>query len=64
MADYLDYRQAAKLADDLAQHGERLSVSQRVATMERQCRLASRLIRAMLRQVNSSDNWKLPDEEA
>ena len=62
MADYLDYRQVGKLADDLAQLGGRLSVSQRVATMERQCKLASRLIRAMLRQVNPSDNWRLPPE--
>jgi hypothetical protein len=40
-----------------------MSAAQHVARMERQCMQASRLIRAMLRQVNPSDNWKLPDEE-
>jgi hypothetical protein len=62
MADYLDYRQATDLAAELAGYGGRLSVVPRVETMERKCRLAARLIRAMLRQVNSSDNWRLPDE--
>jgi hypothetical protein len=56
-------REASALADNLAQHGGRLSVAQRVATMERQCALAARLIRAMLRQVHSSDVFRLPPEE-
>jgi hypothetical protein len=64
MADYLDHRQATQLASDLAQHGDsRQSVAQRVAIMERHCKLASRLIRAMLRQTNSSDNWRLPPDD-
>ncbi len=65
MADYLDHRQATLLATDLAQYGGKQSLATRLATMECQCRLASRLIRAMPRQVNSSDNWRLdPDPEA
>jgi hypothetical protein len=61
-SEYLDYRQAGKLADDLASHGGKTSLAQRVGTPERHARLASRLIRTMLRQVNSSGNWRLPDD--
>lgn len=61
--EFMTTREATKLADHLAQHGGRLSVAQRVETMERQCRQASRLIRAMLRQVHSSDMFRLPPEE-
>jgi hypothetical protein len=56
-------KEAAMLADELFQCGGKLSVTARVATMERQCRQAARLIRAMLRQVHSSDVWQLPSEE-
>jgi hypothetical protein len=62
MADYLDFRQAEQLADDLASYGQHTS-SAHVARMERQCKQASRLIRAMLRQANRGDNWRLPDDE-
>jgi hypothetical protein len=51
------------LADKLAQHSGRLSVAQRVESMERQCALAARLIQAMLRQVHSSDVFRLAQEE-
>jgi hypothetical protein len=56
-------KEAALLADKLFQCGGKLSVAARVATMERQSRQAARLIRAMLRQVHSSDVWQLPPEE-
>jgi hypothetical protein len=56
-------REAAILADKLCQCGGKHSVATRIATMEMQCRQAARLIRAMLRQVHSSDVWKLPPEE-
>jgi hypothetical protein len=39
------------------------SAAQRLATMETQCRQASRLIWAMLQQVHSSDVWRLPPEK-
>jgi hypothetical protein len=45
-------REAAQLADSLSQYA-----------METQCRLAARLIRAMLRQVHSSDVFRLPPED-
>jgi hypothetical protein len=56
-------REAVALADNLAQLGNKHSVATRLATMETQCRKASRLIRAMLRQVHSSDVFRLPPEE-
>jgi hypothetical protein len=61
--EFMTTREATKLADNLAGHGGRLSMAQRVATMERHCKQASRLIRAMLRQVHSSDIFQLPPEE-
>jgi hypothetical protein len=64
VADYMTTKEAVTLADNLAQHGGKLSAAQRIATMERQCRQASRLIRAMLRQVHHSDVFQLPPEEA
>jgi hypothetical protein len=60
---YLTTREAAKLADDLARYGGKHSLAARLATMERHCALASRLIRAMLRQVHSSDVFALPPDD-
>jgi hypothetical protein len=59
---YLTTREAEKLANDLSQHGGKHSLATRLATMELQCRLAARLIKAMLRQVHSSDVFALPPE--
>jgi hypothetical protein len=56
-------REAIQLADNLSQYGGKQSVAQRIATMERQCKQAARLIKAMLRQVHSSDVFQLPPEE-
>jgi len=56
-------REAATLADNLASYSGKHSVAPRVASMETQARQASRLIRAMLRQVHSSDVFQLPPEE-
>jgi hypothetical protein len=56
-------REAAILADKLSQCGGKHALATRIAMMELQCRQAARLIRAMLRQVHSSDVWQLPPEE-
>jgi hypothetical protein len=60
---YMTTREANTLAENLSQYGGKQSVATRLATMETQCRLASRLIRAMLRQVHSSDVFALPPED-
>jgi hypothetical protein len=60
---YMSAKEAATLADYLSQYGGKRSIAVRIATMETQCRQASRLIRAMLRQVHSSDVFQLPPEE-
>jgi hypothetical protein len=61
--DFMTTREAATLAENLASYSGKHSVATRVASMETQCRKASRLIRAMLRQVHSSDVFQLPPEE-
>jgi len=61
--DFMTTREAATLAENLASYRGKHSVATRLATMETQCRKASRLIRAMLRQVHSSDAFRLPPEE-
>jgi hypothetical protein len=60
--EFMTAKEAATLANNLAQHGGKLSLATRLATMETQCRKASRLIRAMLRKVHSSDVFRLPPE--
>jgi hypothetical protein len=60
---WMTTRKAALLADKLSRYGGRNSVATRIAIMEVQCRQASRLIRAVLRQVHSSDVFRLPPEE-
>jgi hypothetical protein len=60
---WITTREARILADKLAQHSDKHSIVVHVAQMEVQCRQASRLIRAMLRQVHSSDVFLLPPEE-
>jgi hypothetical protein len=60
---HMSAREAAALADGLSRYGGVQSVAGQIGTMETQCRLASRLIRAMLRQAHSSDMWQLPPEE-
>jgi hypothetical protein len=62
MSAWMTTKEAMALADNLSQHGGKNAVATRVATMERQCSQASRLIRAMLRQVHSSDVFELPPE--
>jgi hypothetical protein len=61
-SEYMSQREAAALADELTGYGGKQSVAARLAMMERQCRRAGRLIKAMLRQTNSGDIWKLPPE--
>ena len=55
-------REASQLADKLASFGGKHALATRLAAMEMQCRLASRLIRAMLRQAHSSDVFRLAPE--
>jgi len=59
---YMTTREAIALADNLAGYNGKLSPAERVASMERDCAKASRLIRAMLRQVHHSDVFQLPLE--
>ena len=61
--EFMTTREAATLADNLASYRGKQAVATRVASMETQARQASRLIRAMLRQVHSSDVFQLPPEE-
>jgi hypothetical protein len=56
-------REASTLADNLMLCGGERSLASRIGMMEAQCRQAARLIRAMLRQVHSSDMWRLPPDE-
>lgn len=56
-------KEAGALADSLSRFGGEHSLATRLAAMEAQSRKASRLIRAMLRQVHSSDVFRLPPEE-
>jgi hypothetical protein len=60
---WMTTREANTLADNLSRFGGKNSVAARIATMERQCRQAARLIRAMLRQVHSSDVFQLPPDD-
>jgi hypothetical protein len=61
-SEFMSQKEAVAFADELAGYGGKQSVAARVATMERQCRKAGRLIKAMLRQTNRGDFWKLPPE--
>ena len=55
---------AQELAKRLTRRGTASpSLAETVAVMETECRMASRLIRAMLRQSHSSDVWQLPPED-
>jgi hypothetical protein len=61
--DIMSVKEAEQLATHLASCGGNNSLAQRVTAMETNSRKASRLIRAMLRQVHSSDVFRLPTEE-
>ena len=56
--EFMSAKEAAALADSLSRYGGKYSLTTRLARMESQCRKASRLIRAMLRQVHSSDVFR------
>jgi hypothetical protein len=60
---YMSAKEASTLADNLLLFGGERSQATRIARMEAQCRQAGLLIRAMLRQVHSSDMWQLPPDE-
>jgi hypothetical protein len=58
----IGYAEAVRLADALSGLSGGGSVAERVAALEAQGRTAGRLIRAMLRQANRGDYWKLPED--
>lgn len=60
--EFMSAKEAVALADDLSLYGGKHSLATRMERMEAKCRRASRLIRAMLRQVHSSDVFQLPPE--
>jgi hypothetical protein len=60
--EFMSHREAAALANELAGFGGKLSLATRLTMIEGKCRKAGRLIKAMLRQTNSGDIWKLPPE--
>jgi hypothetical protein len=60
---YMTAKEAAILADKLSRYSGKHAVATQVEMMELRCRQAARLIRAMLRQVHSSDVFQLPPEE-
>jgi hypothetical protein len=61
-SEFISHKEAAALADELARFGGKHSLATRLAAIEAKCRRAGRLIKAMLRQTNSGDIWKLPPE--
>jgi hypothetical protein len=61
--EFMSTKEAVALADSLSRYGGKHALAARLAAMEAQCRKASRLIRAVLRQVHSSDVFRLPPEE-
>jgi hypothetical protein len=58
----MSVKEVEQLVTHLAHSGGRHSLADRVTAMEVNCRKASRLIRAMLRQVHASDVFHLPPE--
>jgi hypothetical protein len=58
----MTYGDAERLADRLARQGASQALIEHVAAMQAEAAVASRLIRAMLRQVHSSDVFILPPE--
>jgi hypothetical protein len=61
--EFMTTREAEALATNLASYRGKHAVATRVGSLESQALKASRLIRAMLRQVHSSDVFRLPPEE-
>jgi hypothetical protein len=59
----LSHPEAAELAAALAAPGPAQRVFGELAQMEHRCRLAGRLIAALLRQTHGSDVFRLPPEE-
>jgi len=58
----LTVNEAQRLADRLACRGVPPTLAEQTAVLETECRLAARLIRAMLRQAHNSDVWQLAPE--
>jgi hypothetical protein len=61
-SEFMNHREAVALADELTGWGGKQSLATRLAAIEAKCRRAGRLIKAMLRQTNRGDVWKLPPE--
>jgi hypothetical protein len=50
-SEFMNHKEAAVLADELAGFGGKHSLASRLAMVEAKCRKAGRLIQAMLRQT-------------
>jgi hypothetical protein len=61
-SEFMNHKEAAALAAELAGWGGKQSLATRLTMIEAKCRKAGRLIQAMLRQTNRGDIWKLPPE--
>jgi hypothetical protein len=61
-SEFMSQKEAAALADELAGYGGKQSLATRLTMIEAKDRRAGRLIKAMLRQTNHGDLWKLPPE--
>jgi hypothetical protein len=53
---------ARGLADRLARRGAEVKLAEQIAVLETECRMAARLIRALLRHVSHTDVFQLPPE--
>jgi hypothetical protein len=60
--EFMSHKEAATLANELAAWGGKQSIATRLAAIESKARRAGRLLKAMLRQTNHGDVWKLPPE--
>jgi hypothetical protein len=58
----MTHADAKALADRLLRRGTETKLAEQIAVMETECRMAGRLIRAMLQQTHHSDVWQLPPE--
>jgi hypothetical protein len=57
----MTHADAKALADRLVHRGTP-TLAEPIAVLETECRMAGRLIRAMLQQAHNSDVWQLPPE--
>jgi hypothetical protein len=58
----MSYSDAERLAERLTRQGASHAVAEHVAVMQAECAVASRLIKALLRQTHPSDVFLRPPE--